>query len=141
MPSAAREWKAESIRVIATSAARDAVNPTDLTSAIERVCPVTVEIISGDQEAAMVFRGVANAPDLAREPLLLLDVGGGSTEFILGLRGQPHFCRSFPLGVLRLLEAFPPADPPAAGQLAACRTWVAEFLNREGTRRGANPAV
>ncbi len=127
----ARELRAVSLRILATSAARDATNPAELTSAIERACAVTVEIISGEQEASLAFRGVATMPDLAREPLLLLDVGGGSTEFILGRGGQPHFCRSFPLGALRLLEAFPPADPPAPGQLAACRKWVGEFLDRE----------
>jgi exopolyphosphatase/guanosine-5'-triphosphate,3'-diphosphate pyrophosphatase len=127
----AMQLQAVSTRVIATSAARDAMNPTELTSAIECACNVKVKIISGEQEASMVFRGVATTPDLARGLLLLLDVGGGSTEFILGEGAEQHFCQSFPLGVLRLLEAFPPADPPAAGQLAACRDWVGEFLNRE----------
>src|SRR5438045_632569 len=79
---AAREQRAASIRVVATSAARDAVNPGDLTSAIEKACGLKVEIISGEQEADWVFQGVTTDAALAQAPLLLLDVGGGSTEFI-----------------------------------------------------------
>jgi len=80
----ARELRAVSTRVIATSAARDAVNPGELTSAIESAAALKVEIISGEQEADLAFQGVNTDPELAQHPLLLLDVGGGSTEFILG---------------------------------------------------------
>ena len=100
----AREKESQSIRVIATSAARDAVNPADLTSAIERASGLKTEIISGAREAGWAFQGVATDPELAELPLLLLDVGGGSTEFILGHGAKKHFARSFPLGTVRLLE-------------------------------------
>src|ERR1700723_1582285 len=102
----AREKESQSIRVIATSAARDAVNPADLTSAIERASGLKTEIISGAREAGWAFQGVATDPELAELPLLLLDVGGGSTEFILGHGAKKHFARSFPLGTVRLLEKF-----------------------------------
>src|ERR1700690_3214157 len=72
----AREKNAGTIRVIATSAARDAVNPGDLTTAIQRAAGLKVEIISGEQEAEWVFQGVNTDLELARQPLLLLDVGG-----------------------------------------------------------------
>jgi exopolyphosphatase/guanosine-5'-triphosphate,3'-diphosphate pyrophosphatase len=127
----ARQMNAISTRVIATSAARDAVNPGDLTTAIARASGLKLEIISGEQEAGLAFRGVTNAPEFAGQPLLILDVGGGSTEFILGQGEERHFCRSFPLGVLRLFEKLPPADPPAARQLDACRQWVKDFLQAE----------
>jgi exopolyphosphatase/guanosine-5'-triphosphate,3'-diphosphate pyrophosphatase len=124
----ARESQAVSTRVIATSAARDAVNPTDLTSAIEQASGLKVEIISGEQEADWVFRGVTTAPELASQPLLLLDVGGGSTEFILGRGGDKHFAKSYPLGTVRLLEHLPHGDLPAVTELAAYRKWVRDFL-------------
>ena len=127
----ARERNAASIRVIATSAARDAVNPGDLTSAIERVSDLKVEIISGEREAEWAFRGVTTDPELARAPLLLLDVGGGSTEFILGQGEHQHFASSFPLGTVRLMEKFPHSDPPARGELIACRDWLKQFLQGE----------
>jgi exopolyphosphatase/guanosine-5'-triphosphate,3'-diphosphate pyrophosphatase len=127
----ARDREAASIRVIATSAARDASNSQELTAAIERVSGLRVEIVSGKREADWVFQGVTTAPALAALPLLLLDVGGGSTEFIVGQGGRKHFGRSFQLGTVRLLEQFPPRDPPAAGELAACRRWLAAFLEKE----------
>ena len=85
--AAARERQAASIRVIATSAARDARNADELTTAIERATRLKMEILSGEQEADLVFQGVTTDPRFATEPLLLLDVGGGSTEFILGQGG------------------------------------------------------
>src|SRR3954470_22042102 len=108
----ARELRADSVRVIATSAARDAINPQELVSALEGDSGLKVEIISGDQEAEWAFQGVTTDPELARQPLLLLDVGGGSTEFILGHGEHKHFRESFPLGTVRLMEKFPHADPP-----------------------------
>ena len=127
----AREWKAGSIRVVATSAARDAVNAGELVSAIEGASGLEVEIISGDQEAEWVFQGVTTDPELAARPLLLLDVGGGSTEFILGQGEHKHFRASFPLGTVRLLESRPPGDPPRPAELAGCREWLRGFLSKE----------
>jgi exopolyphosphatase/guanosine-5'-triphosphate,3'-diphosphate pyrophosphatase len=127
----ARDHQAASIRVIATSAARDALNSQELTDAIERSCGLRVEIISGAQEADLVFQGVTSDPALAAMPLVLLDVGGGSTEFIVGQGAHQHFGQSLPLGTVRLLERFPPGDPPTAGELAACRQWLRDFLEKE----------
>ena len=119
---------ATALRVIATSAARDAVNPEDLLKAIKASSGLPVDIISGEQEAEWAFRGVTTDPSYARRPLLLLDVGGGSTEFILGQGGQKHFAQSFPLGTVRLLEKIPHSDPPTAHELAECRAWLKDFL-------------
>lgn len=127
----AREWRAESVRVIATSAARDAKNPRDLTTAIERESGLKVEIISGEQEADWAFRGVTSDPALTKHPLLLLDVGGGSTEFILGHGQRKHFAHSFSLGTVRLMEKIPHSDPPTRSELAACRVWLKDFLRTQ----------
>ncbi len=136
----ARERNADSIRVIATSAARDAENPKDLTQAIERASDLKVEIISGEREAEWVFKGVTTDAELARQPLLLLDVGGGSTEFILGQGEHKHFARSFPLGTVRLMEKFPHHDPPTRGEFTACRDWLKGFLQAE-VRPQIDPAL
>ena len=127
----AREHKADSIRVIATSAARDSKNPDELLAAIHEASGLKVEIISGNQEADWAFQGVTTDPQLARQHLLLLDVGGGSTEFILGQGEQKHFRQSFPLGTVRLLEKFPPGDPPTAPEFTACRQWLKQFLDEQ----------
>jgi exopolyphosphatase / guanosine-5'-triphosphate,3'-diphosphate pyrophosphatase len=127
----ARERNATSIRVIATSAARDAVNPTDLTTSIERASGLKTEIISGAREAEWAFQGVTTDAELATQPLLLLDVGGGSTEFILGHGVKKSFAHSFPLGTVRLMEKFPHSDPPTRGEFTACRDWLKNFMHFE----------
>ena len=124
----AAELGACSIRVFATSATRDAQNPEDLLHAVKAACGLRVEIISGEQEAEWAFRGVTSDPTLARQPLLLLDVGGGSTEFILGAGEHKHFRQSFPLGAVRLMESHPHSDPPQPAELAATRAWLGDFL-------------
>ena len=110
-----------SIRVIATSAARDAENGEELISAVRAACGLPVEIISGEQEADWVFLGVATDPALSDHALLIVDAGGGSTEFVLGEGRHAHFRRSFRLGTVRLLERLRPADPPTAEDWARCQ--------------------
>src|SRR5580765_3776931 len=99
---AAEKLGAVNIRVIATSAARDAENPGELIAAVQKACGLRLEVISGEQEAEWAFRGAMSNPKLSRAPLLLLDVGGGSTEFILGQGDEISFRHSYPLGAVRL---------------------------------------
>jgi exopolyphosphatase/guanosine-5'-triphosphate,3'-diphosphate pyrophosphatase len=127
----AREKNSAAVRVIATSAARDARNPKDLTGAIERASGLKTEIITGAREAEWAFQGVATDSELAKHPLLLLDVGGGSTEFILGRGDKKSFAHSFPLGTVRLMEKFPHGDPPSKSEFNACRDWLKNFLHHE----------
>ncbi|MEO5804223.1 MAG: hypothetical protein ABIR24_11905 [Verrucomicrobiota bacterium] len=127
----AKTFNTNNIRVIATSAARDALNASDLLNAIQMSSGLRAEIISGEQEADWVFEGVATDPKLASLPLLIIDVGGGSTEFILGEGHHQHFRNSFRLGTVRLLELLQPGDPPGAEALARCRNWLKDFLDKE----------
>lgn len=127
----AREQGATHLRVIATSAARDAVNASDLLTAVRAASGVAVEVISGEQEADWAFQGVLTDDSIGDQPVLLLDVGGGSTEFILGHAGHALFRDSFKLGTVRLLEAARLADPPAPAELAALRTQLRIFLDRK----------
>ena len=136
----ARELGAASVRVIATSAARDAGNSGELVEAIASACDEKVEIISGEQEADWVFKGVNTDAELAQRALLLLDVGGGSTEFIVGESGRKHFAASFQLGTVRMLEYMPPSDPPLGQELADCRDWTRHFLRTEVQER-VEPAL
>jgi exopolyphosphatase/guanosine-5'-triphosphate,3'-diphosphate pyrophosphatase len=136
----ARKLGANSVRIIATSAARDAKNPGDLIAEIAEATNLRLEIISGEQEADWAFRGATSNPKLATEPLLLLDVGGGSTEFILGQGEHKHFRQSHPLGAVRLLEKIPHSDPPKPGELTACREWVRNFLDTK-VRPELKPAL
>ncbi|OLD94131.1 MAG: hypothetical protein AUI36_46655, partial [Cyanobacteria bacterium 13_1_40CM_2_61_4] len=127
----AAQWESAAARLIATSAARDARNQDELIGALHAASGLKVEIISGDQEAELVFRGVTTDPRLSGRRLLILDVGGGSTEFVLGDGCRHLFRKSFPLGSLRLLEKLRPQDPPSVADLAGCRSWLQRFFNEE----------
>lgn len=118
---AVRQWtekaalfSPERIEVVATSAAREALNQADLLSAVERESGQKVRVISGETEAAWAYKGVTTNPALTAKNILVLDVGGGSTEFIVGKGPTPLASHSFKLGTVRLLELFPPKDPPSA---------------------------
>ena len=127
----ARGLQAASIRVIATSAARDAKNPGDLTAAIQAAAGLATEIISGEQEAEWSFQGVTSEARFAGSSVLILDVGGGSTEFILGHDRTRLLARSFPLGTVRQLETFPVSNPPTAAEFATCRDGLQAYLRAE----------
>ena len=116
------------VRVIATSAARDARNAGELVDAVREKAGLETEILSGEQEAEWVFRGVTSHSNLARSSVLILDVGGGSTEFIVGDRGEPQFRHSYSLGTVRLLEQLRLADPPGLAALSGCRVYLNDFL-------------
>jgi len=113
---------------------------TAVLGAVEAAAGLKVEIISGGQEAGWAFQGVTTDPELAQAPVLLLDVGGGSTEFILGQGERTHFAHSFTLGTVRLLEKFPHSDPPTRAEFTACRDWIKKFLHNE-VRPGLEPAL
>ena len=130
-----REYRAEadrlaatSFRVLATSAARDAENATDLVAAIRNATGAELEIVSGDREAALVYRGVRSQTDRVGDALLAVDVGGGSTEFILGERDEPDFAVSHQLGTVRMLAGLELSDPPGDAAMSACVTDLRRLL-------------
>ena len=100
-------------RIIATSAVREASNSGELLDALGQ----PVSVLSGDDEARLVFVGVMGCPRLAKSAALVIDVGGGSTEFIVGDTGGMRFYTSIPLGSVRLMERHAVSDPPAGGEL------------------------
>ena len=112
----ARSMGAEGIAVTATSAARDAHNGAEFLEGARQRAGLTVEIISGEQEAQLSFASAHM--DFASEaagPLLVIDIGGGSTEFIYGNpAGRVDFRHSFDVGSVRLTERLIRADPPTS---------------------------
>lgn len=127
----ARDHGATHLRLIATSAARDALNAEELRAAIHTATGQPLEVISGEQEADWAYQGVLTHSPLGPQPVLILDIGGGSTEIILGHAGRTLFCESFKLGTVRLLEAGPLADPPTPTELARLREQLRAFLRSE----------
>lgn len=119
------------LHIIATSAARDALNQAELIEAIRTATGRDLAVISGDTEANWVFAGVASDPRLKDAALLVMDIGGGSTEFVVGAKGQRRAGRSFQVGSVRLLEKFRPSDPPTTSEREKCLAWLRALFAEE----------
>jgi exopolyphosphatase / guanosine-5'-triphosphate,3'-diphosphate pyrophosphatase len=107
----------DAVRVTATSAARDAVNADDFFRAAEVVLGVRPELLSGADEGQLSFAGATAELDLAEGPFLVVDIGGGSTECMVGGERVEEM-RSFDLGCVRTTEAHFESDPPAPEELS-----------------------
>jgi exopolyphosphatase/guanosine-5'-triphosphate,3'-diphosphate pyrophosphatase len=107
------------VRAAATSAARDAANSSEFFDAAERALGARPELLSGEEEAQLSFRGATAGVDPAQGPFLVVDIGGGSTEFVLG-SSAPEALISVPMGCVRMTERHLKSDPPTPEQLAAC---------------------
>jgi exopolyphosphatase/guanosine-5'-triphosphate,3'-diphosphate pyrophosphatase len=116
-----RANRAERVRMVATSATRDAANRADFVAMVRAELGVEPEVITGDQEAALSFTGAASALPGAAAPLLVADIGGGSTELVLGSPGGPGGlrARSMDVGCVRMTERHLHADPPNAAEIEA----------------------
>jgi exopolyphosphatase/guanosine-5'-triphosphate,3'-diphosphate pyrophosphatase len=112
---------ASAIRMVATSATRDAINRDEFTTMVRAVLGAAPEVITGAEEAALSFAGaVAGLPDAA-SPVLVADIGGGSTELVLGHAPADGglASHSMDIGCVRMTERHLRADPPSAAQIAA----------------------
>ena len=118
---------AERTLLVATSAVRDAENGEAFLGEIEWSYGFATRLLSGDEEAHLTFRGAAVGRDLAEETLLV-DIGGGSTEFVVGDPDGLRFHESVDFGSVRLTERFLHADPPTADELDACVHAARELL-------------
>jgi exopolyphosphatase / guanosine-5'-triphosphate,3'-diphosphate pyrophosphatase len=119
--SAITELGAERVRFVATSASRDAENRDVFRDGVREILGVEPEVITGDEEAALSFAGATR--ELAgtsghETPYLVVDIGGGSTEFVLGT-DRPEAARSVDIGCVRMTERHLRSDPPTAAQIAA----------------------
>jgi exopolyphosphatase/guanosine-5'-triphosphate,3'-diphosphate pyrophosphatase len=119
-------------RVVATSAARDAANSAEFFAGARARLGVDAEIISGEEEAGLSYSGAVTAlPDLT-QPVLVMDIGGGSTELVLGSDGAPSAAVSLDVGSVRLRERFLHSDPPTSGEIEAARSHVDALLDSSG---------
>lgn len=131
--AAKAKWHgAASVRVLATSAAREATNGDELVAAIS-AGGLELEIIDGQTEAELVLRGVRSLPDLAEGPLAIIDVGGGSTELLVADASALRLQHSLHLGTVRWLEVFPVSDPPSAAERAKLAQSLDDFLDEQVT--------
>lgn len=131
--------RVERVRMVATSATRDAANRAEFVTGVQRILGAEPEVLSGSAEAALSFLGatreLAGTTDVAA-PYLVVDIGGGSTEFVLGT-GSAEASISTDVGCVRLTERHFTCDPPTAAQVAAATADVDAAL--ADVRRALDP--
>jgi exopolyphosphatase/guanosine-5'-triphosphate,3'-diphosphate pyrophosphatase len=118
----------ERVRVAATSASRDAANRDEFFGAVEALIGTRPELLSGDEEGRLSFRGATGELDPASGPFLVVDIGGGSTEFIVGT-DRAEGVMSVDIGCVRLTEKFLHHDPPQPEELSACISLTDAYLD------------
>lgn len=106
-----QEIGVEHVFATATSAVRSAKNGKEFTQLVEEQTGISVRIISGDEEAESIYYGVGKALAIGEDPALIMDVGGGSIEFIIGNSNKILWKKSFEMGAQRLLDLFHQTDP------------------------------
>jgi exopolyphosphatase/guanosine-5'-triphosphate,3'-diphosphate pyrophosphatase len=127
-----REWReiidassVDAVVAVATSAVRDATNRDEFLDRVKREAGVEIEILTGDEEARRTLLGIRSGLPGGVTDLLALDIGGGSTEFVLDRSGQNPVVRSIDIGVVRLCERLLHHDPPTGEEIRQAREWVA----------------
>ncbi|WP_031068464.1 Ppx/GppA phosphatase family protein [Streptomyces sp. NRRL S-118] len=122
-----KEYGAERLRFVATSASRDAGNRDDFVRGVLDILGVEPEVITGDQEAEYSFTGATKELPGAEE-YLVVDIGGGSTEFVVGT-AHARAARSVDIGCVRLTERHVRSDPPSPEEVAAIRADIEAALD------------
>lgn len=124
-------------RVVATSAARDAANSAEFFDGARARLGVDAEVIPGEEEARLSYAGAVSAlPDLD-QPVLVMDIGGGSTELVLGSDGAARDAVSLDIGSVRLRERFLHSDPPSPAEIAEATAQIDALLDDCGIDFGA----
>lgn len=115
----------DAVTAVATSAVRDAENRDEFLDRVKREAGFEVELISGEEEARRTLLGIRSGLPHGVTDVLALDIGGGSTEFILDRPSQKPVERSIDIGVVRLCERLLRHDPPTDEEIRQAREWVA----------------
>ena len=127
-----RRKGAERVRMVATSATRDAANKEDFFAMVRGTLGADAEVITGDEEARLSFTGAVGDFEPADGPFLVVDVGGGSTELVLGEwdggTATVTAARSVDVGCVRITERCLPSDPPTAAEQHAAESFARQVL-------------
>jgi exopolyphosphatase/guanosine-5'-triphosphate,3'-diphosphate pyrophosphatase len=123
------EHKVENFYAFATSAVRDASNGKEFAERIRIETGIEIKIISGEEEAQWIYEGVKHSGTLSDKTSVIMDIGGGSTEFIIANKHKIFWKKSYPLGVTRLYEMFFPSDPMSKEKQKEVETYIREKLH------------
>jgi exopolyphosphatase/guanosine-5'-triphosphate,3'-diphosphate pyrophosphatase len=116
------------LRAVGTSAVREAANQHDFLERCRTEAGVEVEVISGTEEARLIHLGVLQALQVYDRQLVLIDIGGGSTEFLVGKGSEVLFARSVKVGAIRLTDRFFPGGVTSPKRIEKCRDYLRSFL-------------
>jgi len=116
------------LRAIATSSLRNAANGVDFIGRVKQETGIAIEIIDGKREAAFIYNGVKAAGFLSAESSIILDIGGGSVEFIIGNKEGILWKQSFEIGAARLMEMFHHTDPIPSASIEALNLYIENTL-------------
>jgi exopolyphosphatase/guanosine-5'-triphosphate,3'-diphosphate pyrophosphatase len=126
------------IHFVATSATRDVRNREEFFAGVRERLGVTPDVITGNQEAQLSFTGALSRVRPEGEPALVMDIGGGSTEFIVGsAAGEMSFAISLDIGSVRVTERFLKSSPPTAAELTAAAAYIDRLLESSAVNFGS----
>jgi exopolyphosphatase/guanosine-5'-triphosphate,3'-diphosphate pyrophosphatase len=123
-----RKFGASNVRIIGTSAIRGAANRDEFIDLVHNQFGWLIEVIDGNLEAEYIFRGTINSLPPLNEKYLVLDIGGGSNEFILAEEDHIIWKKSFNIGIARVLELFQLSDPPTTQEILTVEDWFNQHL-------------
>ncbi|MEM8524474.1 MAG: exopolyphosphatase [Bacteroidota bacterium] len=124
-----QQFRAKKVKAIGTAALRTASNGTEFLERVKEEANIEIETISGDREAQLIHRGVSLAvPIETKETVLMMDIGGGSVEFIIANQKEVLWAQSFPIGVAVLFKQFHHADPMKATEIVTLFAFLKETL-------------
>ncbi|MBI3394635.1 MAG: Ppx/GppA family phosphatase, partial [Spirochaetia bacterium] len=116
-------------RAVATSAVREASNQSEFLQRAKAECGLAIDVIPGTEEARLIYLGILESLPLYDERLLMIDIGGGSTEYLIGRRAVPEFAVSLKLGAIRLKDRFFSSEPLTHSQINECRHYIRVALS------------
>ena len=123
-----KDYEVTQVKAIATSAMRNASNGPQFMAEVEERAGIRIETISGDREAGYIYEGVKASHCMSSQNSLIVDIGGGSVEFILGNDRQIHYKQSFEIGAARLMALFHETDPISLIEIIQLHEYLDEHL-------------
>lgn len=123
-----KNFNVDRILAFATSAVRNASNGSEFVNAIKNRTGIEINVIDGNKEAELIAKGVSLAVKLTEQPSLVIDIGGGSTEFIILNKDKIFWKQSFEIGASRLLQKFNPSDPIKQDEKDTIVNYLTEVL-------------
>ncbi|TVQ10715.1 MAG: Ppx/GppA family phosphatase [Bacteroidetes bacterium] len=134
-----KDYKVDTVHAFATSAVRSSKNGHEFVKKIFEKTGIMVQVLNGDTEAQYIFKGVNLAIENMDEPSLIMDIGGGSTEFIIAEEQEVVWKKSFDLGATRLMQEFKPSDPVSTEDIEKIKVYLKEMLQPLALQLKKNP--